>query len=178
MRQRNTQSPFFAIVAPIAALAFVGCVGDNDDPCPGVVEGATYRIEVTGESKAPRPEGCAAEWGFAEGVVLAATASQVVPSATCSVAVPELSGVSGWTFERRGTEPLNDGFMRGSYDGAFNDCTASLDMSLDAGEDHRCFTSSSASSADCLLLFNFRGIRGRGCPSNCTAWLSVEVTRQ
>lgn len=178
MRQRSSQSPLFAIVAPVAALAFVGCGGDNDEPCPGVVEGASYRIEVTGESKAPRPEGCAAEWGFSEGVVLTATASQTVPSATCSVAVPELSGVSGWSFERRQTEPRNDGFMRGSYDGTFGNCMASLTMSLDAGPDLSCFTSNRGSFADCLLLFNFDNGGRFGCPANCTAWLSVNVERQ
>jgi hypothetical protein len=178
MRQRSTRSPFLAIVARVAALALVGCGGDNDQPCPGVVEGATYRIEVVEESKTSQPAGCAAEWGFTDNLKFTATANEVVPSATCSVAVPELSGVPGWTFELRSTEPRNDGFMWGTYDGMFGDCEATLTMSLDAGDDHRCFASGGATSADCLLLFNFSNGGRHGCPTNCTAWLSADVTRQ
>src|SRR6187402_2469699 len=141
MRQRSIYSPLRGVVLLVAALPFAGCGEDNDDPCPGVVEGARYLVEVVGTSRSPQPEGCDGEWGFAEGLAFTATASKTVPSATCRVAVPELSGVPDWSFELQPTEAQSDGFMKGRYDGTFGQCTVSVGLSLSAGPGSACFES-------------------------------------
>jgi hypothetical protein len=178
MRQRSIYSPLFVVVLSVAALPSAGCVEDNDDPCPGVVEGSSYLVEVVGASQSPQPEGCNSEWGFVEGLAFTAAVSKTVPSATCRVAVPELSGLPDWDFKLRPTEAQSDGFMKGSYDGTFGECTVSVGMSLSAGPGSSCFESGSGSSAECELVLNFLRLDGQGCPENCTAWLSVNVTRQ
>ncbi len=178
MRQRRIFSPLFVVVLLGAALPLGGCVDDNDDPCPGVVDGARYLVEVVGASQSPQPEGCDSEWGFAEGLSFTATVNETVPSATCRVATPELSGIPEWSFALQRTEAQSDGFMKGRYDGSLRECTASVGMSLSAGPGLACFESGSGSSAECELVLNFRRLDGQGCPANCTAWLSVTVTRQ
>jgi hypothetical protein len=178
MRQRSIYSPLFVVVLSIAALPFGGCVADDDDPCPGVVEGARYLVEVVGASQSGQPEGCDSEWGFVEGLAFTASANETVPSATCRVAVPELSGIPEWSLELQPTEAQSDGFMKGRYDGTFGDCRVSVVMSLGAGPGRRCFESGSGSSAECELLLNFLRLDGQGCPANCTAWLGVTVTKQ
>lgn len=176
MKQRSNWSPFVTCVLTGAALS--GCGGNADDPCPGVVKGASYEVRVVEAAQTAQPEGCNAEWGIADGTLLVATADRLVPSATCAVATPELSGADDWSFERRDTEPKSDGFMRATYDATFRECEATVSLSLDAGTGLPCFQAGGDGPADCELILNINASGGQGCPERCSARLVTTVTQQ
>ncbi len=155
-----------------------GCGDGADEPCPGVVKGGSYQVQVVRAAQTAQPEGCNAEWGIADGTLLVATADRLVPSATCAVATPQLSGAAEWSFERRDTEPKNDGFMRATYDATFRECVATVSLSVDAGTGLRCFQVGGEGPADCELILDITGSGGRGCPDRCSARLVTTVTKQ
>jgi hypothetical protein len=177
MKQRSSRGPFLLTSLWLAALPLLGCSDDSDEPCPGVVVGATYEVDVVEPSEPAVPADCHLDWALPDGAQLLATVNETYASATCSVATPELSGLEGWSFELLRTEAASDGFMKGNYEGTLGDCRASVTMKLGAGTNRACFQSSSEASAECELLLDLYELSG-DCPERCTTRLAVNVTRQ
>lgn len=177
MKQRSRRGPSFLASLWFAALPLLGCSDDNDEPCPGVVVGASYQVDVVEPSQPAVPADCQLDWALPDGAQLLATVNETYASATCAVATPELSGLEGWSFELLRTEAASDGFMKGSYEGTLGDCRASVTMTLAAGTNRPCFRATSESSAECELLLDLYELSGN-CPERCTTRLAVTVTRQ
>jgi hypothetical protein len=155
----------------------LGC--GTKEPCPGVVDGAIYDIEVGAETKPSAPaRACQDGWGFTSGLVLSATAGDLEGEGECLVAVPTLDGVTGWTFKESNTEVTSGGFMRGLYRATSGKCTGLLSLQLGAsGSNFPCFQHGGGNTGACVMNLAFEPRTG-GCTASCSASLATTVTRR
>lgn len=175
-------------------LAWVGVMGavplllacGTKQPCRGVVEGASYTIEIGAENEPSIPaSGCQDGWGFTQGLVFSATTNNLEGDGECLVGVPELAGVPGrdgvkdWTYTESNTEINSGGFMHGLYRAASGGCNGLLRFDLaEFGAKFPCFQHGAEKSDACLMRVTFVFQSG-GCPSSsCNAFLATTVTRQ
>ena len=164
---------FFGACALCSTLA--GC--SDPGPCPGVVEGASYQVELGEPSSEDSPSDCHDNWGFSNGSSLAAKMSKVAEGGSCKVGQPELDGLPGWTFERISDDDPNNGFVRSSYRGTFKDCTASVRLHISKGAGGDCFENGGKTS-QCQLSLLINGQGGGECAQICATSLVATVTRE
>ncbi len=158
-------------------LAMAAC-GDKE-PCPGVVDGASYKIEVGAQAPVDLASDCYQDWGIQDGSTFTARVTKLTGDGSCLAGVLDVPTLQGWdvTPIKQDADVHGEGF-EGFYQGKFGACSAlmSLDLSSE-GDSMRCFNAGSRTSDQCLLTFQFQP-QGAGCPAPCTAFLTTTVTRQ
>jgi hypothetical protein len=160
-----------------SGLLLVAACGDKE-PCPGVVDGASYEVDIESQAAVDLASDCYQDWGLADGSTFTARVTSITGDGSCLVGVPELESVQGWTLTKQRTEVTSEGFLEGMYQGRFDACSALVSLELSKrGEGMPCFDSGSSTSAQCLLTLHFQP-QGAGCPAPCTAFLTTTVTRQ
>jgi hypothetical protein len=155
-------------------LLLAAC-GDKE-PCPGVVNGATYQIEVGTQAPVDPASECYRDWGFAEGSTFAARVTELMGDGSCLAGVPELEDLQDWSLMEHNTE-ASEGLLEGLYLGTFRSCSALLWLKVSEKDDMPCFSDGSAAGVQCLLTLPLQP-QGAGCPAPCTAFFTTTVTRQ
>jgi len=176
MRGRGARRSFLALTFVSAALSVCAC-GGPDEPCPGIVQGATYEVELHGSS-ATDPDECRLDWGLEPGFTFLATVNETQFGDTCLAGRPDLSGAKDWTFDRQEGTTLYDGLFAASYRTQFRECESYVALWLASGPDLPCFVDNQATSAECEIQLNLDPRAGNSCPARCSASLAVTVTRQ
>jgi hypothetical protein len=157
------------------ALVLAAC-GDKE-PCPGVVDGASYQVEVGTQAPVDHASDCYQEWGFADGSTFTARVTELLGDGSCLVGVPELEKLQGWVVREQNTEATGEALLKGMYVGMFGSCSAGFSLKLSEGDGMPCFSDGSAAGVQCLLTLQLQP-QGAGCPAPCTAFLTTTVTRQ
>jgi len=167
---------FLALTFVSAALSVCGCGGPNE-PCPGVVEGATYEVEIHESTLKDSPAECHLGWGLDAGFTLLATVNETGDGGTCLAGRPDLSAGEDWTFEKQKGEPLSDRLFESSYEAQFRACESYISFSVSSSTGLPCFIDHKASSAECELRLELEPRGGSGCPVRCSTSLAVTVKR-
>jgi hypothetical protein len=147
-----------------------------DEPCPGVVQGATYEVELHEQTKRD-PDECHLGWGLEPGFTFLATVNETQFGGTCLAGRPDLSGAQDWSFERQEGDTLYDGLFESAYKAQFRDCQSYVSLSVASSTGLPCIVDDDASSAECELDVGLEVRAGTGCPVNCWTSLAVTVTR-
>jgi hypothetical protein len=173
-----TQKEYVTGVRIWCAMPLLLACGSKD-PCPGVVDGATYDIEIGSERETSVPAaGCQDAWGFTPGLVLSATTTELQGDGECLVGIPVLDGVTGWTFTESNTEVTSGGFMLGMYRATSGKCTGLLSFELaESVAAFPCFQNGGGNTDACLMKLTFEP-RSGGCSASCNAFLATTVTRR
>lgn len=100
-------------LALLATVGFVACACSDKDPCPGVVNQATYRVDVQGQASSMLVSDCYLDWGLSDGFT--ARVARLKGDGSCLVGVPELEGIAGWSLTDRDPEVTSEGFLEGAY---------------------------------------------------------------
>jgi len=162
-------------VAVLSALVVCACSGygyGDLKPCPGVVVGAKYELQI-GAGLDGASGICAAAWGFAEGNVFDAEIVGAVGRDTCNSGVATLSGNGGWDLQLR-----NDGLAGGGalvesdYTITQSGCSATAALSL--GCDSSCLDRGANA---CMCRFSINAEGPAGCPAVCRITLAASVTK-
>ena len=180
-----TSKDYLAWVCVVGGVPLLLACGTKQ-PCRGVVEGASYTIEIGAENEPSIPaSGCQDGWGFTEGLVFSATTYNLEGDGECLVGVPELAGVPGrdgvtdWTYTESNTEINGGGFMNGFYRAAWGGCNGVMSFELvESGAAFPCFQHGTGRVEACLMNLMFSPTSSGGCPASCNAFLATTVTRQ
>lgn len=157
------------------ALAMAAC-GDKE-PCPGVVDGASYQVEVGTQASVNLASDCYQDWGISDGSTFTGRVTKLTGEGSCLAGVPDVENLQGWALTEHKTEVHGEGLLEGRYLGTFGSCSALVSLRLRERDDMTCFNNGSGVSAECLLTAHFQP-QGAGCPAPCTAFLTTTVTRQ
>lgn len=163
------------LLVAVSTTVVVACGGK--EPCPGVVEGASYEVAVGPQAPTKEPTNCQQEWGIADGSTFTARVKALEGDGACLAGVAEIENLEGWSLEEDTTEATGDALLEGFYAGSFGSCSALVSVMLDRDEALPCFEDASKTTDECLLTLLLQP-QSAGCPSPCTAFLTTTVTRR
>lgn len=160
-----------ALRLAIAGTTLSGCWGDLE-PCPGVRQGASVRIEILGPTDPE--ESCPGDWGLTTGTVLEGTIVRLLGDHTCESGFAEFARSGEWEWTRSGFEDHTGGStLEGLYSITNGSCRGELELGFfqsklpcDASQGHHCNLGIGVAPAP--------GYEAK-CPTGCSASLNVRA---